>query len=127
MKIPFWNTIVIKVWCAIIIMIQLELNNLIGCYFWPLIKRIHLIFGLDQFKLQILQWVSFVRTALFDLRLFHAFQGTVDIKQEKKTGSITDDDLIKLRDAEKKKIDWKNKLYLAPLTTVCYCDICQTS
>lgn len=37
---------------------------------------------------------------------------------EKKVGSVTDEDLIKLRDCEKKKIDWKNKLYLAPLTTV---------
>ena len=39
-------------------------------------------------------------------------------EEEKKIGSINDDDLIKLRDCEKKKIDWKNKLYLAPLTTV---------
>jgi tRNA-dihydrouridine synthase 3 len=37
---------------------------------------------------------------------------------DKKVGSLTDEDLIKLRDCEKKKIDWKNKLYLAPLTTV---------
>ena len=37
---------------------------------------------------------------------------------EKKLGPITDEDLIKLRTGEKKKIDWKNKLYLAPLTTV---------
>jgi tRNA-dihydrouridine synthase 3 len=36
----------------------------------------------------------------------------------KKVGLVTDEDLIKLREDEKKKIDWKNKLYLAPLTTV---------
>jgi len=36
----------------------------------------------------------------------------------KKIGHVTDEDLIKLRTGEKKKIDWKNKLYLAPLTTV---------
>lgn len=38
-------------------------------------------------------------------------------KDQKKLGSVTEEDLIKLRPAEKKKIDWKNKLYLAPLTT----------
>ncbi|KAM4705376.1 tRNA-dihydrouridine(47) synthase [NAD(P)(+)]-like isoform 2-T2 [Rhinophrynus dorsalis] len=32
-------------------------------------------------------------------------------------GAVTDEDLIKLRPCEKKKIDFKNKLYLAPLTT----------
>jgi tRNA-dihydrouridine synthase 3 len=37
----------------------------------------------------------------------------------KKVGLVTDEDLIKLRPSEKKKIDWKNKTYLAPLTTVC--------
>lgn len=36
---------------------------------------------------------------------------------EKKVGAVTDEDLIKLRTCEKKKIDWKNKTYLAPLTT----------
>jgi tRNA-dihydrouridine synthase 3 len=36
----------------------------------------------------------------------------------KKIGHVTDEDLIKLRTCEKKNIDWKNKLYLAPLTTV---------
>jgi len=30
----------------------------------------------------------------------------------------TDEDIIRLRNCEKKKIDWKNKTYLAPLTTV---------
>ncbi len=38
--------------------------------------------------------------------------------ESKKIGLVTDEDLIKLRTGEKKKIDWKNKLYLAPLTTV---------
>lgn len=35
-----------------------------------------------------------------------------------KCGAIIDDDLIKLLPRETKKIDWKNKLYLSPLTTV---------
>ncbi|CAG9099985.1 unnamed protein product [Plutella xylostella] len=34
------------------------------------------------------------------------------------TGAVTDEDLIKLLPREKKKIDWNNKLYLSPLTTV---------
>ena len=33
-------------------------------------------------------------------------------------GPVSDEDLIRLRVEEKKRIDWKNKLYLAPLTTV---------
>lgn len=33
-------------------------------------------------------------------------------------GSITDEDVVKLRQCEKKKVDFKDKLYLAPLTTV---------
>ncbi|XP_029652735.1 tRNA-dihydrouridine(47) synthase [NAD(P)(+)]-like [Octopus sinensis] len=33
-------------------------------------------------------------------------------------GFVSDEDLIKLRPAEKKKIDFSNKLFLAPLTTV---------
>jgi tRNA-dihydrouridine synthase 3 len=41
-----------------------------------------------------------------------------DRKEEYKIGAIIDDDLIKLRASEKKTIDWKNKIYLAPLTTV---------
>ena len=40
-----------------------------------------------------------------------------NIPADKKIGLVTDEDLIKLRKCEKKKIDWKNKLYLAPLTT----------
>ncbi|XP_046961174.1 tRNA-dihydrouridine(47) synthase [NAD(P)(+)]-like [Vanessa cardui] len=34
------------------------------------------------------------------------------------SGAIIDDDLIKLLPREKKKIDWQNKLFLSPLTTV---------
>ena len=33
-------------------------------------------------------------------------------------GPVTDEDIIKLRPSEKKRIDFKDKLYLAPLTTV---------
>ncbi|CAH1954415.1 unnamed protein product [Acanthoscelides obtectus] len=33
-------------------------------------------------------------------------------------GAITDEDIIKLRQREKRKIDWSDKLYLSPLTTV---------
>ncbi|CAI9540559.1 unnamed protein product [Staurois parvus] len=33
------------------------------------------------------------------------------------SGALTDEDIIKLRPCEKKKIDFRNKLYLAPLTT----------
>lgn len=36
----------------------------------------------------------------------------------KREGLILDDDLIKLRKGEKKKINWKGKTYLAPLTTL---------
>ncbi|XP_068094662.1 tRNA-dihydrouridine(47) synthase [NAD(P)(+)]-like [Hyperolius riggenbachi] len=32
-------------------------------------------------------------------------------------GTVTDEDVIRLRPCEKKKIDFRNKLYLAPLTT----------
>lgn len=35
-------------------------------------------------------------------------------------GCVTDEDIIPLRIEEKKTIDFKNKLYLAPLTTVCF-------
>ena len=37
--------------------------------------------------------------------------------KEAKVGSVTDEDLIRLRQVEKKKIDWRGKTYLAPLTT----------
>jgi len=33
-------------------------------------------------------------------------------------GPVSDEDLIKVRKAEKKKLDWTDKTYLAPLTTV---------
>lgn len=34
------------------------------------------------------------------------------------SGVVTDEDLIKLLQREKKRIDWRDKLYLSPLTTV---------
>ncbi|KAL9968305.1 hypothetical protein ACROYT_G026664 [Oculina patagonica] len=37
---------------------------------------------------------------------------------EKAAGAVTDEDVIKLRPEEKKKINFADKLYLAPLTTV---------
>ncbi|KZC04502.1 PREDICTED: tRNA-dihydrouridine(47) synthase [NAD(P)(+)]-like [Dufourea novaeangliae] len=37
---------------------------------------------------------------------------------EKNIGPVDDSDLIKCRASEKKKIDWKNKILLSPLTTV---------
>lgn len=61
---------------------------------------------------------------------YHRFKGTLvskndeenkseeKLENEPRLGLITDEELIKLRPAEKKVIDWKNKLYLAPLTTV---------
>ncbi|XP_072268918.1 tRNA-dihydrouridine(47) synthase [NAD(P)(+)]-like [Pyxicephalus adspersus] len=47
-------------------------------------------------------------------------QGTGDSEIKTVTltsGVVTDEDIIKLRPCEKKKIDFRNKLYLAPLTT----------
>ncbi|XP_078044413.1 dihydrouridine synthase 3 [Augochlora pura] len=41
-----------------------------------------------------------------------------EIGAEKKLGPVGDYDLIKCRELEKKKIDWKNKILLSPLTTV---------
>uniref|UniRef100_A0AAG5DUJ8 tRNA-dihydrouridine(47) synthase [NAD(P)(+)] n=1 Tax=Anopheles atroparvus TaxID=41427 RepID=A0AAG5DUJ8_ANOAO len=38
--------------------------------------------------------------------------------ESKPTGPITDEDLIKLRSSERKRIDFRDKLYLSPLTTV---------
>ncbi|KAM4688858.1 tRNA-dihydrouridine(47) synthase [NAD(P)(+)]-like [Discoglossus pictus] len=48
-----------------------------------------------------------------------AMQVTVGQKETmvKTIGAVTDEDLIKLRPCEKKSIDFRNKLYLAPLTT----------
>lgn len=37
---------------------------------------------------------------------------------EQTVGACSDEDLVKLRDCEKKKIDWTNKILLSPLTTV---------
>ncbi|XP_076632250.1 dihydrouridine synthase 3 [Colletes latitarsis] len=37
---------------------------------------------------------------------------------EQKIGPVEDYDIIKCRNAEKKKIDWRNKILLSPLTTV---------
>lgn len=36
----------------------------------------------------------------------------------KTLGAVTDEDIIKPRPVEKKQIDWRDKLYLSPLTTV---------
>ncbi|XP_059059462.1 tRNA-dihydrouridine(47) synthase [NAD(P)(+)]-like [Achroia grisella] len=44
-------------------------------------------------------------------------ENTVD-KEKKFSGTITDEDIIKLLPREKKTINWENKLYLSPLTTV---------
>ncbi|XP_056632218.1 tRNA-dihydrouridine(47) synthase [NAD(P)(+)]-like isoform X1 [Diorhabda sublineata] len=38
--------------------------------------------------------------------------------QTKTCGAVTDEDLISVLQREKKNIDWKDKLYLSPLTTV---------
>ena len=39
-------------------------------------------------------------------------------KKHKPLGPVSDEDLVKLRRGEKKKLDWEGKTYLAPLTTV---------
>uniref|UniRef100_A0A2A4K9G3 tRNA-dihydrouridine(47) synthase [NAD(P)(+)] n=1 Tax=Heliothis virescens TaxID=7102 RepID=A0A2A4K9G3_HELVI len=39
-------------------------------------------------------------------------------KVNQNSGAVTDEDLIKLLPREKKTIDWRDKLYLSPLTTV---------
>lgn len=41
-----------------------------------------------------------------------------DTSTQVTSGCVTDEDVVKLRLEEKKKIDWKDKLYLSPLTTV---------
>ena len=38
--------------------------------------------------------------------------------EERKVGPVEDYDLVKCRDSEKRRIDWKNKILLSPLTTV---------
>lgn len=40
------------------------------------------------------------------------------ITEELKIGPVDDSDLIKIRQSEKKTIDWRNKILLSPLTTV---------
>lgn len=39
-------------------------------------------------------------------------------RPKKSFGTVTDEDIIKLKSKEKKAINWKDKLYLSPLTTV---------
>ncbi|XP_077285328.1 dihydrouridine synthase 3 [Arctopsyche grandis] len=39
-------------------------------------------------------------------------------KHELNSGTVTDEDLVKTRSSEKKKIEWRDKLYLGPLTTL---------
>ena len=39
-------------------------------------------------------------------------------KKLKPLGPVSEEDLVKLRRGEKKKLDWEGKTYLAPLTTV---------
>lgn len=43
---------------------------------------------------------------------------TNDEAKDTNSGAITDEDLIKLLPRERKTIDWRDKLYLSPLTTV---------
>ena len=50
-------------------------------------------------------------------------QDSLTLKTEEKEnkcriGAVPDDDLIRLRTSEKKKIDWRDKIVLSPLTTV---------
>ncbi|XP_057341725.1 tRNA-dihydrouridine(47) synthase [NAD(P)(+)]-like [Microplitis mediator] len=44
--------------------------------------------------------------------------GDKDENAEKRLGAVPDHDLIKLRPCEKKKIEWRDKILLSPLTTV---------
>ena len=39
-------------------------------------------------------------------------------KKSKTVGPVSDEDIVKLRQAERKQLDWTGKTYLAPLTTV---------
>ena len=39
-------------------------------------------------------------------------------KKPRPLGPVSDEDLVKMRRAEKKTLDWTGKTYLAPLTTV---------
>ncbi|XP_022116462.2 tRNA-dihydrouridine(47) synthase [NAD(P)(+)]-like [Pieris rapae] len=45
-------------------------------------------------------------------------QNASDFNDKKCSGVVTDEDVIKTLQREKKTIDWDNKLYLSPLTTV---------
>ncbi|XP_044728521.1 tRNA-dihydrouridine(47) synthase [NAD(P)(+)]-like [Chrysoperla carnea] len=42
----------------------------------------------------------------------------VETNEVKTSGTVSDEDIIKLRTSEKKKIQWRDKLLLSPLTTV---------
>ncbi|KAF7269204.1 hypothetical protein GWI33_017670 [Rhynchophorus ferrugineus] len=74
------------------------------------------------------QWSLRKRTYNFDLaeKLINHNDAVIknvtkneNSEQPKKTfGSITDEDIIKLKMEEKRKITWENKLFLSPLTTV---------
>jgi len=66
-----------------------------------------------------------LRAKKFDFTQINTICNKVEksIKQKqgdkgKASGPITDEDEIKLRPEEIKRLDWKNKLYLSPLTTV---------
>uniref|UniRef100_A0A6M2DI39 tRNA-dihydrouridine(47) synthase [NAD(P)(+)] n=1 Tax=Xenopsylla cheopis TaxID=163159 RepID=A0A6M2DI39_XENCH len=41
-----------------------------------------------------------------------------NITETNRIGCVTDEDIVPTKKREKKKIDWKNKLFLSPLTTV---------
>ncbi|XP_076180473.1 dihydrouridine synthase 3 isoform X2 [Ptiloglossa arizonensis] len=54
-----------------------------------------------------------------DISVSESNNGTFEMHDTKKRiGPVENYDLIKRRNAEKKKIDWKNKILLSPLTTV---------
>ncbi|KAI5749045.1 hypothetical protein M8J76_004230 [Diaphorina citri] len=42
----------------------------------------------------------------------------IKVQEETKSGPVLDTDIIKIKNSEKKRIDWQGKLYLSPLTTV---------
>ncbi|XP_069504515.1 tRNA-dihydrouridine(47) synthase [NAD(P)(+)]-like [Ambystoma mexicanum] len=61
-----------------------------------------------------------LRNETFESVSEEAEKGTQEAQEEplvKTIGPLTDEDVFKVRNCEKKKIDFKNKLYLAPLTT----------
>ncbi|KAL1490277.1 hypothetical protein ABEB36_012998 [Hypothenemus hampei] len=65
-----------------------------------------------------LQWSLRKKTYDFNLaeKLVDSFGKKIE--QKKTYGTVTDEDIIKLKQQEKRTIDWSNKLYLGPLTTV---------